>query len=329
MQTKYSNVSNVPLSMAVFLATDSYDHIDTPDYISATSLIKPLRKLILAERVKPENTSIDLASMTASCMGSAIHNAIESAWINNYKTAMEALGYPPKVIDKIRVNPSKEELTEDHIPIYLEQRAFRKVGKWTIGGKFDFVGEGRVEDFKSTSVYTAINKSKDDDYILQGSIYRWLNSDIITRDEMAIQFIFTDWSSAKAKADASYPQSRIQQRVLKLKSLAETEGFIKRKLALIEKHWNAQEADIPECSDDDLWRSEPIFKYYKNPTKMSRSTKNFETKQEAYQRLAEDGHVGVIIKQPGQVTACKYCAGFALCTQKDRLIIEGQLLINI
>lgn len=326
---QYSNVSNVPLSMAVFLATDHYDYIDDPHYISATSLIKPLRQLILASRIKPEDVSVDLTAMVASRMGSAIHDAIENAWTNNYKNALETLGYPAKVIEKIRVNPNKEELTDSHIPIYLEQRAFRKAGKWTIGGKFDFVGEGRVEDFKSTSVYTAINKSKDDDYILQGSIYRWLNPDIITRDEMAIQFIFTDWSGAKAKADPSYPQNRIQQRVLKLKSLAEIESFINRKINLIERYWDAPEADIPECNDDELWRSEPVFKYYKNPTKMQRSTKNFETKQEAYQRLAEDGHVGVVVEQPGQVTACKYCSGFSLCTQKDKLITSGDLLVGV
>jgi hypothetical protein len=111
--------------------------------------------------------------------------------------------------------------------------------------------------------------------------------------------------------------------------LAETDSFIMRKLALIEKYWDAPEAEIPMCSDDDLWRSEPVFKYYKNPAKMLRSTKNFETKQEAYQRLAEDGHGGVIVEQPGQVTACKYCAGFGQCTQKDQLILAGDLTLTV
>ena len=329
MQPRYTNVSNVPLSMAVFLATNFYDYVDDPHYISATSLIKPLRQLILASRVKDDDVAVDLTNMVASRMGAAIHDSIERAWKTNYKNALEILGYPAKVIEKVKINPTKEELQDDTIAIYLEQRSYRKLGKWTIGGKFDFVGEGRVEDFKSTSTYTAINKSKDSDYILQGSIYRWLNPDIITRDEMAIQFIFTDWSSAKAKSDPNYPQSRIQQRVLKLKSLTETEAFIARKMRMIEMYWDTPEDQIPECSDEDLWRSEPVFKYYKNPGKTSRSTKNFEHRQDAYQRLAEDGHVGIVVEQPGQVTACRYCAGFSLCSQKDRLIAAGDLLPNI
>lgn len=329
MQQSYTNVSNVPLSMAVFLATDSYDYVGDADYISTTSLIKPLRQLILASRIKQEDTTVDLVNMVPSRMGSAIHDAIERAWKTNYRGAMKLLGYPKRVIDRVVINPSKEELTDDTIPIYLEQRSFKKVGKWLIGGKFDFVGDGRVEDFKSTSTYTAINKTKDDDYILQGSIYRWLQPDIITRDEMAIQFIFTDWSAAKANSDPSYPQARIQQRVLKLKSLAETDAFIKRKLRLIEQYWDSPEEEIPYCTDEELWRSDPVFKYYKNPAKTNRSTKNFDTKQEAYQRLAEDGHVGIVVEQPGQVTACRYCPGFRLCTQKDQLLAARDLLPNI
>lgn len=326
--SQYSNTSSIPLSMAVFLASDNYDYHEDNQYISATSLIKPLRQLILASRVPEGSNQVDLANMVASRMGAAIHDGIERAWVNNYRKAMEVLGYPSKIINKIQINPKPEELKEDSIPIYLEQRAYKQVGKWTIGGKFDFVGDGRVEDFKSTSVYTAINSTKDNDYILQGSIYRWLNPTLVTKDEMAIQFIFTDWSAAKAKADPAYPQSRIQQRVLKLKSVNEIDAFIQRKLRLIEQYWDAPESEIPECSDDDLWRSEPVWKYYKNPTKMSRSTKNFENKQDAYIRLSQEGNVGVVVEVPGQVTACKYCSGFGLCTQKDRLIVAGELLIG-
>lgn len=323
----YANVSSVPLSMAVFLATDSYDHVDEPNYISATSLLKPLRQLILAARVPKDESPVDLSNMIASRMGSAIHDAIERAWKDNYKTALETLGYPAGVIKKIRINPPQENQEAGIIPIYLEQRAYKKVGKWTIGGKYDFIGDGRVEDFKSTSVYTYINKTNDDKYIWQGSLYRWLNPKLVTRDEMAIQYIFTDWQGAKAKTDPNYPPKRIHQKLLKLKSVAETEAFVRRKLALIEQYWDAPEDQIPECTDEDLWRSEPVFKYYANPAKTARSTKNFDNKQDAYTYMAQAGK-GVVIEKPGQVTGCKYCPAFALCSQKDRLIASGDLLME-
>ena len=322
---KYANVSTVPLSLAVFLASDNYEYTDDPNTLSATSLIKPLRQLILSNRVNVEDATTDLISMVQSRMGSAIHDAIERSWVDNHRGALQILGYPAKIIERIRINPQPEELTADTIPIYLEQRAQKKVGKYTISGKFDFVGDGRVEDFKSTSVFTAINNTNDAKYILQGSIYRWLNPQLITKDEMAIQFIFTDWSAARARSEANYPQQRTQQRLLPLKSIQETDAFIRNKLALLDQYWDAPEADIPLCTDEDLWRSAPVFKYYKNPYKMSRSTKNFDTQQEAFMRKAEDGNVGVVIEQPGQVTACKYCAAFSACAQKDALIATGDL----
>lgn len=323
--SKYTNTSSVPLSLAVFLASDFYDHEENT--ISATSLIKPLRQIVLSARVPEDMTPLDLVNLVPSRMGSAIHDAIERSWKDNYQVALDSLGYPKRVIEKIRINPKPEELTDEQIPIYLEQRAHKQVGKFLISGKYDFIGDGRVEDFKSTSTFTAMNNTNDEKYIWQGSIYRWLNPQIITKDEMAIQYIFTDWSKAKAMADPKYPQQRIQQRILPLKSIQETDAFVTRKLNQIEQYWDAPEEQLPLCTDADLWRSEPVFKYYKNPEKRARSTKNFDNRHDAQLRYIEDGSVGIVVEQPGQVTACKYCPAFAVCSQKDALIASGDLVL--
>ena len=325
--SKYANTSSVPLSLAVFLASDFYDHDQDENTISATALIKPLRQIVLSARVPEDMTPVDLVNMVPSRMGSAIHDAIERSWKDNYPNALASLGYPKRVIEKIRINPKPEELTDGVIPIYMEQRAKKTVGRFTVTGKYDFIGDGRVEDFKSTSTYTAMNNTNDEKYIWQGSIYRWLNPVIITKDEMAIQFIFTDWSKAKAMQDPKYPQQRIQQRLLPLKSIQETDAFVNRKLNQIEQYWDAKEEDLPLCTDADLWRSEPVFKYYKNPEKRARSTKNFDNRHDAQLRYIEDGSVGVVVEQPGQVTACKYCPAFAVCSQKDALIASGDLVL--
>ena len=325
--SKYANTSSVPLSLAVFLASDFYDHDQDENTISATALIKPLRQIVLSARVPEDMTPVDLVNLVPSRMGSAIHDAIERSWKDNYSNALASLGYPKRVIEKIRINPKPEELTDGVIPIYMEQRAKKTVGKFTVTGKYDFIGDGRVEDFKSTSTYTATNNTNDEKYIWQGSIYRWLNPQIITKDEMAIQFIFTDWSKAKAMQDPKYPQQRIQQRLLPLKSIQETDAFIKRKLGQIEQYWGATEEQLPLCTDADLWRSEPVFKYYKNPKKRARSTKNFDNPYDAQLRYIEDDSVGIVVEQPGQVTACKYCSAFAVCSQKDALIASGDLAL--
>lgn len=327
MTARYANVSEVPLALAVFLATDHYDHDQDPYTISATALLKPLRQIILPGRIPEGEGLVNLADMMSSRMGTAIHDGIERAWMTNHKTAMQAIGLPQRVIDRVRINPQPEELSEDILPIYLEQRLTRQLGKWKITGKFDFIGEGRVQDFKTTSVFTYKNQTGSDKYQLQGSIYRWLDPQKIHQDQMDIHYIFTDWKGAMVKTDPSYPPKRFHKQSFNLLSLNETEAFIRQKLALIEQYWDAPEEDIPHCSNEDLWRSEPQFKYYKNPEKTARSTKNFDTMQDAMIRLSEDGNVGIVKEVPGQVTACKYCPAFAACTQKDQLILAGDLIL--
>ena len=328
MPARYANVSEVPLALAVFLASDYYDYATDPNTISATTLLKPLRQIVLPPRIPQGMGLVNLGDMLASRMGAAIHDSIEKAWLTNHRQAMEAIGLPKKVIDLIRINPKKEELTEGIIPVYLEQRLSRKLGKWTVTGKFDFVAEGRVQDFKSTTTFTYKNQTNADKYTQQGSIYRWLDPQLITQDEMDIHYIFTDWKAAMAKTDPKYPPRRFHRQSFPLLSLAETQRFIDNKLNLIERHWNSDEADLPPCTDDELWRSEPVFKYYANPEKTARSTKNFATQAEAMVKFVQDGSKGLVKEVPGQVVACKYCPAFAACSQKDQLIASGDLLMS-
>ncbi len=328
MASKYNNVSDVPLALAVFLATDSYDHNEDPKTISATALLKPIRQIVLPSRLPPGMGLNSLGDMMASRIGTAIHDGIENAWLNNYKQGLANIGMNEKVIDRIVINPKTEDLTEDCIPIYLEQRLTKQFGKWKITGKFDFIGEGIVQDFKSTSVWTYMNQANNSKYQQQGSIYRWLDNKLITADNMQIHFIFTDWKSPRFGADPNYPPRRFHTQTIPLMSVADTEKFITHKLNLIEKYWDAPEETIPECSDEDLWRSLPIYKYYKNPAKLTRSTKNFDNPQDASLRMAEDHGVGVVITSPGEVKACKYCPAYAACSQKDKLIASGDLIIN-
>lgn len=328
---KYTNNHDVPLSLAVWLATDTYDHNPDPFTVSATGLLKPTKQIILSSRVPVVESPVDVLSQLASRLGTAIHDSIENAWLNNHKEALKDLGYPPGLIRCIRVNPSAADLAqykaanEEVIPVYLETRTEKKLGKWTISGEFDFTAEGEVEDFKSTGTYTYIKKTNDDKYIMQGSIYRWLNPDKITQDTIKINFIFMDWLAMKVKTEKGYPASRILPYRLPLKSVAETEAWMIRKLDEVERYKDSPESDIPECTAEDLWRTQTVWKYYKDPSKRARSTKNFDNVLDANTRYVNDGSVGIVVEVPGEVKACKYCDAFSVCTQKDRYIQDGTL----
>lgn len=323
MSRRYLNNSNIPLSLAVFLATDTYDHDSST--ISATALLKPLKQLILAQRVPVEDRLADLASQWPSVLGRAVHDGIERAWLHHHQTALAALGYPENVRRRVLINPTKEELFEGCIPVYLEQRAYREIDGFVVSGKFDFVGDGRVEDFKNTSVYAYQKQTHSQKFTWQGSIYRWLNPELITQDELAIQYILSDWSAMKAKADPKYPQARSIQQLYRLESVANTEAFVRSKLAQLLRYRDADEDDIPPCSDEDLWRSDPVFKYYKNPAVTSRSTKNFDNLQDANLRLIQDGSVGKVVEVPGKATACRYCPAVLICKQAQALAASGDL----
>ena len=316
---KLTNIHNVPLALGVWLVADNYDYQDRENYVSVTSLMRPIRQLVLSSRTARGNLEADLADFASRAMGNALHDSIEKAWINNHRKSMEILGYPQQVIDRILINPSPDLLsrTKDAIPIYLEQRAFKKVGKWTVGGKFDMVADGIVHDNKSTTAYTWLTGDKDKDYQLQGSLYRWLNPDKITEDFIRINFIFTDWSKANARTDPKYPQAKVQAKEVPLLSLEETQAWVENKLAQIEKYWDAPDAQIPECSDEDLWRAPPKFKYYANASKTDgRSTKNFDDQAEANRFWkVEKGGAGVVIPVVGEPKRCNYCDAVGHCQQ--------------
>ena len=328
---QYTNDRNIPLSVAVYLATDNYQ--DPPDdgkkYISATTLLKSTRQIILAGRVDGTQYAkpVDISHMSAARGGTALHDAIENAWVNNYQTAMKSLGYPEKVIEKVILNPDPKDVKPGQIPVYMEQRFYKELGDWNVTGQFDFCGDGRLEDFKQTGTFTYQYGVKDEDYMMQGSIYKWGLPEIITKDTMAIQFFFKDWSPRSVKQN-NYPPADMVEKEFPLKDTQWTENWIRNKLSQIDMYQDMPESALPECNDKELWRGNTVWKYYKDPSKVGgRSTKNFDTPQEANLRAVQDGSVGIVIENRSPPRACNYCAGAGMCSQRQKYIQSGELKV--
>jgi len=325
----FTNKTGIPLSLALWLCDDDYDHSNEPNTISATSLLKPMRALTLARQNKDLVKIGDVEAMIPSRMGTALHSAIERTWLNKdkVKILLKSLGYADSVVERTLVNPKPEEITEASICIYMELRGHKKVGKYTVSGKFDFVIEGALEDFKSTGVYNWISGSNKEKYRQQGSIYHWLHPDIITEDVMKIQYIFTDWSKIKSLREANYPKKRLMEQKIPLMSLEETQIFIQDILKNVEKYENSPQVDLPKCTSEELWQKPDVFKYYKDPNKTQRATKNFESSSDAQDRLIADGHVGVVKTFKGEVVRCRYCDVVGICDQAQSFIKNGTLFL--
>lgn len=324
----YLNANDIDLSVALWLATDEYDHDDKT--LSATALLKPLKAIVLAPRVPQDLQLPDVLDQYASRLGTAVHSSIEWAWENNHRNGLKDLGYPKEVYENIVINPENEnELTEDQIPVYMEQRLSKEFMGFTITGKFDFLAEGVLEDFKTTKTFTYMKGNKDRDYQLQGSIYKWLDDgNLITENHMKIQFLFTDWMKNQAVINSAYPQKPVLAHEVKLMTPQETEEWVAEKLALIGRYMDAPQSEIPRCSKEELWQDEPVFKYYKNPATADaggRSTKNFDDASEAYARLEKDGNVGKVVEVPGKVKRCNYCEAAPVCEQRNEYASAGLL----
>ena len=327
MAAKYSNDKGISLPMAVWLSRDEYQHDDRSNVISVTSLLKSTRQIVLSSRVS-NNTGQqleDISNRLASRIGTSLHNSIELSWTENYVQALTDLGYPKRVIERVKINPEPDELDEDCIPIYFEKRSEKKVGKWIISGQFDIIFDGQVQDVKSTSVYTYINKTNDLKYSQQGSLYRWLNPDLILKDDMSVQFIFKDWNGNMARADPNYPKLPVLEYKVPLITIPQTEMFVVNKLNEVDKYMDAPESEIPYCNDEQLWRREAQFKYYSKPD-AKRASKNFTNMGEAQMHLANKG-VGEIREVKSEPIACKYCPAFSECSQAKAFVNNGELKI--
>ena len=163
-----------------------------------------------------------------------------------------------------------------------------------------------------------MDQSEEGDYALQMSMYKWLNPEIITSDVGQINFIFTDWIRRDA-AREGYPPKPAMEVPVQLMDPADAERFIRARLDLIEKNAGFEsEADMVRCSDEELWRSDDVHKYYANQETADaggRASKNFDTYAEAMEFKALKGK-GVIKTVAGEVKRCSYCDAAPLCTQR-------------
>lgn len=326
-----TNNSNLSLPLAVWCANDTYDFFPTEREISATTLLKPMKQ-VLFNRQGARRTTIDLMDLFAARRGTALHAAIESAWEKNYKTNLRLLGYGDEFISKVLVNPKKEDIKSDSIPVFTEKRFYREFTlkngkKWTVSGQADLIFFGELHDYKSTSTYTYINQSKAEDYSLQGSIYKLLSENTeasVTSDTICINYIFTDWQKYKVATSENYPKYPCITQRYPLLSREETEKFILEKLELLEQHLydNPCDANTLTCPDSELWIPEPEIKYYSKPD-AQRATKKFTDMESAEKFLAEKGK-GVIKVVTAPPKRCLYCDCFEHCTQGNMYYPDGK-----
>ena len=314
---KIKNDLNLHPVISVWLAANTYTGGNSETSISATGLLRSTRQQVLQRKaIKEDNElEVDISSLMKSKTGTAIHKCIELSWTDPelLKNACQALGWVDSRVNKIHVNP--EEPIEGETNVYFEQRAYRDFNGWRINGEFDCVLNGTVIDFKSTSVYTYINKTKEQDYIKQLSIYRWLNPKLITNDIGIIQYIFTDWNQNYTLSDPTYPKHPFVTIELPLLSLREVEDFISKSLRNIE-YYSENIKELPLCDNHTLMTSE-VWQYF-SKANATKASKNFNSQIEAMRYMASKG-VGEVKKKLQEPKGCNYCSCRHICNQYENM----------
>ena len=299
---KYTNKHNLPLHIVDWLINDDYDHDETVNTISTTTLMKPVRAYWLSQRHN-KDLQMDVTDLIASSMGRAIHDSMEKA-------------------------PTQDIIREQRFKRVL------KIGDedWTVTGKFDMLvdnhdGTWHLRDIKTTSVWVYVLGGKDEDYVKQMSVYRWLLQDEYdVSDEAYIDFVFTDWQSSKAREDPKYPQLKILPSYkVELWSLEETEAWVKDRLQAFKSYRDTDDTKLPYCTRDELWAAND--KYAVRKAGAARATRVLDSEDEAKAYIADKklGTIASIEKRPAKVKRCSYCPALPFCNQGTYYLNNGRI----
>lgn len=293
--------------LKAMLAYNNYDASSDETNISTTSLMKPTHMVALERANRHSSKEVNLDALIPSVMGNAMHSLLEVAINETTEEMWQQFGIP---------KPEKLEVRQ-------EIREVKSILGYTVTGKYDILymydgSEWHLADLKTMSVWALMidPDKKKEEFIKQLSIYRWLNTDKDIADTAEILFWYTDWSKTESMRKKGYPPSRIGHIEIALWSLEDTKKYVESKLSALIKAIESIKSvgsTGTKCSDTDLWKTENTFKYYKNPAKTDRATKNFDTHGEAHARLMDDGNVGVVIEVQGEIKRCKYCSVTAFC----------------
>ena len=279
----FTNKYNLDEIICRYLASDDYDY--EPGVISATTLLKPARAVVL-NKIHAEELTIDYSDLFSRQNGTAIHAAIERLGILNDGD-------------------------------FQEKRFYTEFMGYRISGKVDMVIGATLMDIKTTKTWKYVFRDFDD-YVKQLSVYRWImaRNHIMVTDTGYIHMFFTDWQPKEARRNPDYPQIPYVKQRIELMSLEDTEKFIEARLT----EFVFAESALPDCTKEELWTRDEAWAIYAKAGG-TRAKKLCKSEAEAKQYVAENG--GVIEHRPGKAVRCGYCTAAPFCDQYRKLKEAG------
>lgn len=270
-------------SLPAPIYTAIIDHKHRGGDLSASQMSKSIRQIILEKRYC-DSIEIDASDCLTALFGMAFH-----AYIAEYA--------PPGTI------------AERYMETMIKGRI--------LSGTMDLYHDGKITDWKTTSVWSIIYKSSIDSWTKQLNTYAYLVRKVERKEVHSLEVVayLTDWHESKIKDD--YPNSRLITAPINLWPYQEQESFLVNKVDDLIRYSDTPDVDLPDCTPDDRWYTGTTWAVKRRGRKSA--LRLFSTEDEAvqYSKLNPGTHIEVRL---GQNKKCdKYCIAKSFCNQYQKL----------
>jgi len=182
----------------------------------------------------------------------------------------------------------------------------------TLSGKADLFHDGRLEDYKITSVFSFLleNGKPKKEWVEQLNVYAWMFFKLGKPvKELWIRAILRDFQSSKVVSNPDYPQIPFQSVSVPLWTLEGQERYIR---ARIEAH----KAENPSCSEAERWLRGEKWAVYKNQNK--RALKLCDTEAEAVKFSETEKGLSIEHREGSYNRCVSYCPVRTVCPQNKK-----------
>lgn len=290
---KITNNASLPMPF-VRMAEDTYK--STPKRYSVTTLLKPVREILLKRRYEQEYEQ-DCSDMIWLLFGKAVHSILES-----YGTG-------------------DSEFVEERLSYKLENG-------YTISGVIDFydIDKGEVVDYKTASVWKVLFKDYSD-WKKQGLMYAWLLKNYnLPCNKVLFYAILKDWQKTKSQVNADYPKSPVQMVEFYVtdEEIEETDQYIKSKIEELIYYEDKPDEELPLCSMEDRWNDGDKFAVMKKGRKTA--LRVLDTMEEAESYKVEKGGDFIETRKGTDKKCIDYCLYCTKCAYWQSLQEQKEVI---
>ncbi len=247
-------------------------------FASVTQLLKPPRIFALEKRHYGELTQ-EADEMIFSLMGSALHEVVAKT---------------------------------ETVDTFNEERLQTSIDGKIVTGGVDLYEAETVVDFKFTSVYSFIKKTRIKEWEEQLNMYAYLYREAgFTVKKLQVIAVFRDWSKSRSAYEKDYPR-QVEVIDLPLWKKQQAKDFISGRIKLFEEALTYPDELLPDCSIEDRWQKPDQYAVMKKGNK--RATKLFETESEAKKYIDGSSEMYIETRISEPLRCLDYCSVKEFCS---------------